>query len=338
MKAKLKWIVLAAVVIILAVTGILHWRNTRTIWNDTYVNGNTAGNLYNGGLFCEYDGTLYFANPNDHFRLYSMPARGGKVKKLCDDVATFINVDEHYIYYARNGKASTDTSNFSFLRWNNNSLCRIKKNGKGLKILDPDPAMYVSLLGNYLYYLHYDTEKATCMYRIKIDGSEKELVEEHPYFTCCTDGNTIYYNGLEEDRSIYALNAQTGSSSLFFSGDTWMPVVSDHTAYYMDPQNNYCLMRVDLNTRESRALTKERIDCFNITGSYIYYARNEDPALCRMKIDGSEQEVVAPGIYTDINASPGFVFFRPLNDPDQIYTMPVQGPVNVTVFSPSIEK
>lgn len=34
--------------------------------------GNTAGNLNNSGYFCEYDGTVYFANAYDSNTLYSM--------------------------------------------------------------------------------------------------------------------------------------------------------------------------------------------------------------------------------------------------------------------------
>ena len=34
--------------------------------------GNTAGNLNNGGLFCEYDGKVYFSNAYDSGTLYVM--------------------------------------------------------------------------------------------------------------------------------------------------------------------------------------------------------------------------------------------------------------------------
>ncbi len=335
MKKRFLWMIPAGLLLIFMVLGAVHYFNGRTKFNDSYVNGNTAGNLYNGGLFCEYDGILYFANPNDHFRLYSMPVTGGTAEKICDDTVTFLNVDEHYIYYARNNK--TDNSDFSFLRWNNNSLCRINKNGKNRVILDSDPSMYASLLGDYLYYLHYDKETATSMYRVKIDGSEKELVEDQPYYTCSTNGSYLYYNGLENDRNIYSLNTQTDHRQTLFEGNCWMPVVDGNTAYFMDVSDNYCLTRVDLNTGETRVLTEERIDCFNVYGSYIYYARNEEPALCRMKIDGSENEVIAEGIYTDINVTSRFVYFRELNDEEHIYYTPVLGAPNVLIFNPSTD-
>jgi Tol biopolymer transport system component len=88
--------------------------------NTTYVNGNTAGNLYNAGLFCENNGTVFFANPDDNNRLYSMDVNGSNLKKLSNDTATYINADSHYVYYIRdNDNSSLDYSYFSF---HNNSL------------------------------------------------------------------------------------------------------------------------------------------------------------------------------------------------------------------------
>lgn len=45
----------------------------KTILNDNVnANGNTPGNLYNGGLFAESDGNIYFSNPLDYGFLYVM--------------------------------------------------------------------------------------------------------------------------------------------------------------------------------------------------------------------------------------------------------------------------
>ena len=66
---------------------------TKTKMNQGYVNGNTASNLYNGGLFCEYNDVIFFSNPSDGGKLYSMDSNGNNLKKLTDDVATYINAD-----------------------------------------------------------------------------------------------------------------------------------------------------------------------------------------------------------------------------------------------------
>ena len=58
MKKKISIIIAVIVVIaLIAAAVIFHYLSNRTHFNEGYVNGNTAGNLYNGGLFCEYDGT-----------------------------------------------------------------------------------------------------------------------------------------------------------------------------------------------------------------------------------------------------------------------------------------
>ena len=89
-----------ALIVLLGFVGIkLTTKETETIMNSGFVNGNTASNLYNGGAFCEYDGTIYFSNPSDSWKLYSMDSSGGNLKKLANDIPTYINVDENYIYY-----------------------------------------------------------------------------------------------------------------------------------------------------------------------------------------------------------------------------------------------
>ena len=60
--------------------------------------GNTAGNLYNKGLFCELDGTVYFANAYDGYALYSMNSDETNLKKLKSSVSSYLNADDNYLY------------------------------------------------------------------------------------------------------------------------------------------------------------------------------------------------------------------------------------------------
>lgn len=63
--------------------GVYHHKSNETKFNDDYINGNTAGNLYNAGIFCTAaDGTIYFANPSDSSKLYSMNSDGSDLTKI----------------------------------------------------------------------------------------------------------------------------------------------------------------------------------------------------------------------------------------------------------------
>ena len=143
-RKKQLFITIAIILILIAVFCLIHFLN-RTKMNSGYVNGNSAGNLYNGGLFCESNGTVFFSNPSDNHRLYSMNPDGSDMKKLSDDTVSYINADDHYVYYVRNNK-SEDT-NFSFLNFGTNSLCRINRDGGRVTILDDDPSLYAGLYG-----------------------------------------------------------------------------------------------------------------------------------------------------------------------------------------------
>ena len=72
MKKRLPIIIIAVLVVVFAGLGFYSHQKSKIKYNTSYVNGNTAGNLYNAGLFCEKNGTVYFANPDDDYRLYSM--------------------------------------------------------------------------------------------------------------------------------------------------------------------------------------------------------------------------------------------------------------------------
>ena len=113
MKKILPVILLLCVLAAAVGFGVYYHIQTQTKFNDGYVNGNNAGNLYNAGLFCESDGTVFFANPSDEYRLYAMDSDGSNLRKISNDIASFINADDNYIYYVRNN-TSIDTA-FSFL-------------------------------------------------------------------------------------------------------------------------------------------------------------------------------------------------------------------------------
>lgn len=193
-----KYLKIIVPLILICITGLVIYHFVSKVkLNSSYVNGNTAGNLYNAGLFCESDGEVFFSNTNDNGRLYAMNIDGSNIHKLSNDTAMYINADKNYVYYVRNNNQKITSQ--TFFSYDRNSLCRIKRNGHGSTVLDPDPCIYASLIGNYIYYLHYDTQTATSLYRIRIDGEEKKKIKNHYLFTCNTSDRYFYYNNPKTD-------------------------------------------------------------------------------------------------------------------------------------------
>ena len=191
MKVVRRIIIIVAALLIVGGLGYYKYINTITYYNDSGTNGNTIGNLYGNGLFCETDGVVYFANPNDFDRLYKMNPDETDIEIVANDSVYFINADPHYLYYSRNG--NRDYSQMSFLNVNVESLCRMtKRNGKIL-ILDDANCNALSLAGNRVVYYHYDSEDATSVYIVNIDGTDRKQLSKSSIDPRCMVGEKLYY-------------------------------------------------------------------------------------------------------------------------------------------------
>ncbi len=325
-------------IVLLAAAGLFAQKfyQEHVFLNDGYVNGNTAGNLYNAGLFCESNGEIFFSNPDDNGRLYRMDSDGQNIRKINDDTVMYINADDHYIYYVRNNEKGK--SEYSFFTFNNNSLCRIPRKGGSITVLDKNPCIYASLIGNEIYYLSYTSESATSLYKVRIDGGRPEQVMEQYVFTCSSIGPYFYYNGMKSDGNLYRYNTQTGRSEMMYECSSYKPIaVSENDIYYMDAMQDCALLHTNISMSNPTVITSDPVDCYNVYGSYIYYQKNSatDPALCRVKNDGSEFSVIANGNYTNIHVTSYFVFFSDFKTGAVFYTS-TANPDSIVPFHPGI--
>ncbi len=343
MKKAMPIIILA--LIFLAFLGIAIGRKVgeKTIYNTNYVNGNTPGNLYNAGLFCESNGTVFFANPDDNNRLYSMDANGSNLAKLCNDTVMYINADDHYVYYVRDNTSGSSSGAdgkpaFPYFSFNTNSLCRINRDGKNVKILDEDPCIYATLIGNYIYYLHYDTDTATSLYKVKIDGSERKMVSKNYMFTCCADGQYFYTNGMTTDGNIYRYDTTSDTLTSIYTCSSYKPIVLDGSnAYYMDVTHNNRLVHLNLNVGNPTYLSNDSIDLYNVYGSTIFYQNfnGKESALCYVKNDGNNRTVLSYGTYSCINVTSYYAYFTDYKT-NQVYYTSTSNPGVLMPFHPGI--
>ena len=338
---KSKYLKPALVICILIIIAIVVSFLTRekVKYNEGYVNGNTAGNLYNGGMFCEHNGTIFFANPNDGNRLYSMDSNGENLKKLSNDVANFINADDNYVYYVRNNVGQDlDYDFFSFYR---NALCRIDHNGKNETILDTDPCNYATLIGNYIYYLHYDKKDASTLYKVKIDGTDKKQVRKESMFTCCTDGQYFYYNGNNSSGSIFRFDTASDSAGVIYEGNCYKPTVDENGSdiYFIDGNQNTALVHTNTNFGETTVVTTDQIDTYNVYGDYIFYQKydGENSGICMIKNDGTGYMMIKKGTFKEIHVTNDYVFFTDYYSGDAYYIIKSM-PDNVLHFSPKVLK
>lgn len=327
-------LILVGVLLVLAGTSVISYFFNKIPDNPPETVGNTTGNLYNNGLFCESDGKIYFSNPYDNGSLYSMNADESDIKKLHEGSSQFINAGGNYLYYWQPLEKSGGAG-MGYLR-NVRGLYRIKKDGSKVAGLSRDASGCVKLLGSTLYYQHYTKETGVTLHSMGIDKKGDQVLAEKKVSPAATYDNRIYYGGFEKDHNLYAIDLATGMNAIVLQADLCYPTVEDGYVYYMDVKNNYRLCRVDLMNPEAgaTALTQDRVDVYNVYGDVIFYQRNSEtePALIRMNLDGSNPQVIAEGNYTNINCTGNYTYFTLFGEEVPVYKTPTFGSGNVTTF------
>ncbi|MCR4842561.1 MAG: DUF5050 domain-containing protein [Eubacterium sp.] len=335
-------VLIAAVIIVAVFFGVKTVRKLFIAQNtqeSTLVqSGNLGGNLYNGGSFCEKNGLVYFANPNDSYKLYSMTVFGSEQTKLCDDSVAYINVDDNYIYYTRRAGAQSDSEDFMGLSsLYQYALCRVDLDGKNVVVLDNDPCMYACLVDNNIYYMHYDDDNASRVYRIGIDGTNRQVVSEGQSFTCSAFNGVLYYNGTLNDHNLYALDNATDQVTSLYAGNAWQPTYSDGYLYFLNLNDDYSICKINLTTYEAQTIVTDSVENFNVYGGTIYYqTMSGDVGLYRCDTNGNNKEFVYSGNCCEINITSGYVYFRLYENEDVFYMTPTNSDVDVTVFVPAL--
>lgn len=331
---KMKQLILPSILILaLGAVSFLSFLAKRIPANPDGTLGNTAGNLINNGLFCESEGKVYFANAYDENTLYVMNPDESGVKKLSSMGVQSINAGGDYLFYYQ--KSSSDGSGLGFVM-KTVGLYRMKKDGSDSTCLNRDPAGIISLVNNSLYYQHYTNKTGTYLDRMAIDKSSEETLFKSMISPASVDNNVIYYTNPDDYHYLYTYDTITGSSSLYWQHRVWNPIFHGGYIYFMDMETEYELHRYNPHTGEEEVLTTDRIDTYNIYGDMIYYQKSSqsDPALMRMRIDGTSQEVVAEGIFQNINITSNYVYFNEYDTPTPVYRQSTFGPVLVGQFTP----
>lgn len=320
------------ILIVLIAVYILNLYSQKVPENPVGTVGNSAGNLNNGGYFCESDGIVYFANAYDGGTLYCMNPDESEIRKLNRSEVHQLNAAGNYLYYYQ--KNSSSYPDFSFLI-RTYGLYRTNKKGRDPVCLDKSDCKNVSLIDNTLFYSKA-VDGAQTLHLFAINTDKKNARE---VFDCLVNPSSVsdgimYYNGTQENHHLYAYDTSTGTENLIKEYDMWFPTLHGQSIYFLDLEGNYELCRYDLYEDTITVLTTDRVESFNLSGYYIYYQTTDTktPALMRMGLDGSNPEIVSEGIYRDINITSQYVYFRSYAADMPMYHTPADGGINVTTF------
>lgn len=296
--------------------------------------GNSAGNLYNKGLFCENEGQVFFANPNDENTLYVMNSDETEFKKLTTVGVNSINAAGKYVYYHQDSVGEGSGLGYTV---KTTGMYRMQKNGKGTECLKREPMLSMNLVDNDIYYQHFNDEGGLNLEKISIDKSSEGIALEGVMTPASAANGVIYYAHQEDNFNLYAYDTRTGTNSLFWQHKVYNPIYhTDGYIYFMDVENNYQLHRYNPSTGENQTLTEDRVDLFNVYDNCIYYQHStgKNPALKRMQTDGNNPEIVMFGIFENINLTSQYAYFSEYGSSTSVYHQSLWGFIRPSIFAP----
>lgn len=324
-------IIVSFLIVAVIITGVIFSVKSKQIpKNPAETIGNTSGNLNNNGYFCESDGVVYFTNTNDNHYLYRMDLDGSNAERIMDVPVSYINAGGDYLYFYYDDQGA---AKFMGVSGNMHGIYRLLKTGKGdLTCLNRCVSGILSLIGNELYYEHYDNTEGMTLYRSSLDGKVKGQVVDAIVNPACVQYGNIYYP--DQDNNFYLNVYRPGSSSgsLFLEEQMYNPTAVGNYIYYMKVDDNYRLYRYDSSSNVVTKITEDRIDAFNIHGDVIFYQRNQNPALIRVNSDGTDAVVIAEGNYKNINCTSLYTYFMPFESDTITYRTPTYGGSEYTAF------
>ena len=314
MKNKKKIIIICVVCAVVAlIIGLIIYNSisNKLRYNKPGDVGNTTGNLYNGGAFCEYDGYVYFSNKEDANSLYRMKSDGTKVEKLHPDSVSYIQVINDYVYYVRSNKTSADV----VLRGQPYGLFRLEIGDDKAEQIYNGVVLSMRMLGNYLYFQSYDEkrEDRLQLMKIKIDGTDLQTISKEDYAPICVNGEDIYFAEVKNSHNLMRMSTEDDRIVTAAEGNYYMPAFVKGYMYYIDLDNGMQLVRVNLSNNESVVLEEGKCINYNVSeeSNVIYYQleNEDDHKLCRMTLSGSNKVVVTEGDCMNIHITKNYTYF-----------------------------
>ncbi len=326
----------AIVVILFAVALINVYLEDKILENPQGTVGNTTGNLYNGGLFCETNEYVYFSNPYDNYALYRMLPDETKIEKLITTPSVSVNAAGNHIFYYQSSSGTGSGLGYVI---NTYGIRRFSKNNKRtVSGIDNSLIQGFVLADNSLYYQVADMgQHVNYIKEISLDGKNSEqIVLPSDALLACVDHSTMYFTNAIENFHLLAMDLNDKSHTLreVLSEDVYMPIVEDNDVYCIDIHNNYALVHYNLATQQKTVLDTARTDMLNVDDSYIYYQTSgNNPQLKRITKDGSSIEVIADGAYNSIHTTSKYVYFMRYGDESTVYKIPANGAPTVSTFT-----
>lgn len=295
--------------------------NARLPENPPEYSGNTAGNLYNHGLFVRSDNKIYFANVADNFRLYEMNLDLTNAKRLQSDSVEYLNIDSFgsHLYYSRiNYRKATNGNNVLDLQ--TSGIYRLETKNNTINRLFSDPCGTILLAGNRLLFQKHGADGDYDLYSINCTKrKDTPALLSNSYYTPANYyNNVLYYAGVTKDHKLYAYHPDTDTTEESADIDCYLPITGRDGTYFLSMSHNYALCLLPHTSDKVTMISTDRICTYNLSEdqNVLFYQtdKKKDNRLCRYDIYAKTETTLMEGDFKNLNTVGTYLFFTDFNE------------------------
>ncbi len=273
--------------------GTVSGYNRKVILNinvvDKEIMGNTTGNLSNNAFVAQSGDWVIFNN-------YKMKIDGSsktQITQITQNWFTDLNFIGNWIYYS------------------SNYIYKINIDGTGLKKVCNDEALYIRVVGDWIYYVNLSDNSK--LYKIRTSGLDRTKISDDTVNNFVVSDGWIYYINNSDRGTFYRITTDgTGKSQMSSEYAAYINI-SDGWVYYT-PNNQIYKMKPDGTQKQATGIDAipESWAVFNISGDSVYLYKNY--ALYKIKLDGSSTTVLDSdlsfNLVSSINVFGDWVYYR----------------------------
>ena len=339
MSVRRRLIVILAVLLVLVAIGIpavLQALGRRVDPGSVSTVGNTPGNIYNGGYFCESDGKVFFSNLSDDGCLYSMNSDETGYRKISALSVRNIMTSGRFVF-AYLDKHTRGVSQGLGSVVSEYGIYRMRNDGKYAVCLLKEVAQTLQLCGSHIYY-QKGNDMDGSLERIRVDKKERSSVLSQHVNPAAYENGFLYYAGITGDHALYRISteSETPAPQRVYDGNVYQPVIMGSDIYFLDAVGGYRICRFNVATGQVASLGSYPADCYNLNASYVFYNSTDAnaPGLYRMRLDGSDNTLIWPGTCNSIHLTGTHLYFKVYGMDNTWYHMPLSGNAQPSVFLP----
>lgn len=278
---------------------------------DPTVSGNLAGNIGNGGIAVEGDGTVYFA-ASDGIRTIGDDGSLGDI--VVDATgARYLNYHRGALYFStqtgliradpQTGEAETVSSSYAEKVFVDNGRLYFENGGDSLnlytaeldgtnvaKVSDFGSVYYRNVIEGHQYFAN--TSDGEALYRVNLEtGEEQKLYDERSAWLSAY-GEYLYFSDFSIPGNMVRMSLDGSETDVLFSGSYSYVNATPLGVFFTNPEAQQ--LEVMAHDGKSRTLlTEKRCGRFSVTSEWIFYVNKDDnDELWMMRPDGSDDHAV----------------------------------------------